>query len=170
MWRQVQQRRHRDNDAKRLFCSANICNLPSARPHQQGWTYERGSGWCSCVCINNANPLCCVARRRNEMHLLPGDSSGVCASWRPPTVVFLPDPIGSSLVWRGLCRVWHWRIGTRRIYSYGGNKDASLFISLWICLIVIFTARVVVVTLNLHLLLGGWNAVPADIIKTSSEP
>lgn len=44
--------------------------------------------------------ILCVARRRNELHLLPADSSSVCvrASWRPPTAVFLLDRMGSSLV------------------------------------------------------------------------
>lgn len=122
--------------------------------------------------------ILCVVCRRNEMHLLPGHSSSVCVRILAPpplplpTVVFLLDRIGSSLVWRGLCHGWrwHWRIWTRCIYSYRWNKDVSLFISLWMCLIVIFTARVVVITLNLPLLLRGWNVVPADMIKTSSEP
>lgn len=41
--------------------------------------------------------ILCVVRRRNEMHLLPGDSSSVCASWRPPRLSPEPNRLLVSL-------------------------------------------------------------------------
>lgn len=79
MWRQVLQRRHRDNDAKRLFCSSNICNLLTVCPHQQGWMYGRGSDLCSHGRINHANPLRCVPQK--------WDAPAVCVGALPPSSV-----------------------------------------------------------------------------------
>ena len=79
--------------------TGNICNLLSTCPQQQKYACVciyvsicvcvcvcvRGSDLCFCVCIcgrNKANPPCvCVSESKypkDEMHLLPGNSSSVC--------------------------------------------------------------------------------------------